>query len=107
MNTKQPGKGRKAFRRIQRKGSRFCCGFCSEELDVLSNCCNADEIFTVYMLSDGSLNVEQVDVVYATEGEEMLCPYCKETLGPWDEKKAGQILSANSKSGGTKKCTVS
>jgi len=86
--------------RIKEKKGRFYCAPCGDELTDLASCCNADEIFNISLLQDGSMHSEQVNVFYASQGEEMLCPYCDGTLGPWNEDVAREILKSNNKKGG-------
>ncbi len=93
--------------KITRKDGCFCCEECGEKLADLASCCNADEIFNIHLLGDGSMQREQVNVFYANQGDEMLCPYCNVTIGPWNEDVARQILEGNSKHGGSGKCIAS
>ena len=83
--------------KIKQKGRFFSCELCKEVLGDLASCCNADEIFSISLLKDGSMSSEQVNVFYAGQGDEMLCPYCRETIGPWNDEAARYILTVNSK----------
>ena len=100
MSTSGIRRSLKETYKIKKSESRFFCEVCGDELADLASCCNADEIFNIYLLGDGSMQSEQVDAIYATEGEEMLCPYCDGTLGPWNEDVAREILKSNNKKGG-------
>jgi len=83
--------------KIKKSKGRFFCEICGEKLADLASCCSADEIFRVSLIEDGSMQREQVDAIYASEGDEMLCPYCRETIGHRSEDAARHVLSTNAK----------